>query len=141
MTNHKILALIGAGLLFVGVFMPIVSIPIVGSVNYFMNGQGDGVLLLLLAAVAGALVAAKRVRQVVWPGGLAMLLLVVAFFRFQSGMAGLRAKMGSELAGNPFRGLADAAVSSVQLRWGWAVLIIGAGLLIYAGLAARKLDR
>jgi hypothetical protein len=36
-----------------------------------------------------------------------------------------------ELAGNPFRGLANA-----QMQWGWALLIIGAILLLAA--AATK---
>jgi len=38
--------------------------------------------------------------------------------------------MESELAGNPFRGLADMAMQSVQLQWGWALLIVGAALVI-----------
>jgi hypothetical protein len=28
--------------------------------------------------------------------------------------------------------------NSIQLQWGWAVLVLGAGLLIYAGWAARR---
>jgi len=44
--------------------------------------------------------------------------------------------MENELAGNPFRGLADLAMQSVQLQWGWALLIIGAIFIIVA--AAMK---
>jgi hypothetical protein len=40
--------------------------------------------------------------------------------------------MEKDLAGNPFAGLGQAAVSSVQLQWGWAVLVIGACLVIAA---------
>ena len=32
----------------------------------------------------------------------------------------------AELAGNPFRGLAEAAVGSFGLGWGWLLLITGA---------------
>ncbi|MGB8989707.1 MAG: hypothetical protein WCC37_24130, partial [Candidatus Sulfotelmatobacter sp.] len=42
--TKQILAILGALLLFVGVFLPIVSMPIVGSLNYFHNGQGDGTI-------------------------------------------------------------------------------------------------
>ena len=48
----------------------------------------------------------------------------------------MKSQMESELAGNPFRGLADMAMQSVQLQWGWALLIVGAGLVI-AGAAMK----
>ncbi len=121
-----------------GVFMPIVSAPIVGNINYFMNGKGDGVVILILAAAAAILTFTGRVRHVVWPGAAALLMLGFTFIRFQYGMAEMRRRMETELAGNPFRGLADMATNSIQLQWGWAVLVLGAGLLIYAGITARR---
>ena len=45
------LGLAGSVVLFIGVFIPIVTLPIVGSMNYFHNGQGDGVLVLFLALI------------------------------------------------------------------------------------------
>lgn len=138
MSSNKILALIGAALLFVGVFMPIVSMPLVGNINYFMNGRGDGSIILFIAAAAAGLAAVDRVRHVVWPGAAALAILAYTFFRFQSGLAEAKARMASELAGNPFRGLADAAVDSIHLQWGWAVLVLGAGLLVYSGVAAWR---
>jgi hypothetical protein len=45
-------------------------------------------------------------------------------------------QLDTELKDNPFRGLADLAVQSVQLQWGWAVLVIGIVFLIVA--AAMK---
>jgi hypothetical protein len=137
MTNRN-LALIGAALLLVGVFMPIVSIPIMGSITYYMNGQGDGVLVLLMAAAAGGLALAGRVRDVVWPGAVSLAMLAFTFFRFQSGMAEMRSKMAGDLEGNPFRGLAEAAMGSIQLQWGWAVLLLGAAIVTYAGAAERR---
>jgi hypothetical protein len=40
-------------------------------------------------------------------------------------------QMETELKDNPLRGLADLAVQSVQLQWGWAVLVIGIACLIF----------
>jgi hypothetical protein len=68
-------------------------------------------------------------------------LLTFTFIRFQSGMTEMRSKMDSELADNPFRGLAEVAVSSVQLQWGWAVLVLGAALVIYSGWMARRVHQ
>jgi len=41
----------GSILLAFGVFAPLVSIPMLGHLNYFRNGQGDGVIVLILAGV------------------------------------------------------------------------------------------
>ena len=43
-----------------------------------------------------------------------------------------------ELADNPFRGLADMAISSVQLQWEWALLVVGAALLIISVALKNK---
>ena len=58
--TKQILAILGALLLFVGVFLPIVSMPIVGSLNYFHNGQGDGTIVLVLAVISMILAITRR---------------------------------------------------------------------------------
>ncbi|MBA4161688.1 MAG: hypothetical protein C0515_06360 [Novosphingobium sp.] len=106
--------------------------------NFFANGKGDGVFLIVLALVALGLALTGRTRHVLWPGLLSLAFLAYKFVGFQSTMSEMKSKMDSELAGNPFRGLAEAAMSSVQLQWGWVVLLAGAGLLTYAGWMERK---
>jgi hypothetical protein len=49
MTIRQLLGILGSTLLFLGVFLPIVKLPVVGDLNYFANGRGDGVLVLGLA--------------------------------------------------------------------------------------------
>lgn len=56
--------------------------------------------------------------------------MAFTFINFQMKMADMKSQMVSELAGNPFRDLADMAIQSVQLQWGWTLLIVGAGLVI-----------
>lgn len=141
MTDSKPIALIGAALLFVGVFMPFVSMPIVGSLNYFGNGKGDGVFIIAMAAIAAGLALSGNIRETLWPGLASLAMFAFTFIRFQTTMADARAQLETDLAGNPFRGFADAAVDSVQLQWGWAVLLIGALMVTYAGWAARRGER
>ena len=45
MNTKQILGLIGSIVLFIGVFTPIVSVPIMGNMNYFQNGKGPYVLI------------------------------------------------------------------------------------------------
>jgi len=77
MNTKQLLGLIGSIILFVGVFAPIVSVPIMGNMNYFQNGKGDGTIVLLLAVVSLVLVLAKKYKGL-WITGLGSL-AVMAF--------------------------------------------------------------
>ena len=137
--NDRNLAFSGAALLAAGLFTPIVTMPIVGSVNLFNNGSNLTALsLLALAALAGALAAKIRLRDIIWPGSAAAAVLAYLFARLQYHLSVMRATVEKELEGNPFAGLARTATQTIQLQWGWLVLAAGAGLLIYVGLTARR---
>jgi hypothetical protein len=132
MESRQTIGLIGSLLLFVGAFAPIVSVPILGNMNYFQNGKGDGTVIVVLAALSLVAVLA-RAYSFLWITGLgAFGVLAFTFINFQSKMSDAKNQMESQLAGNPFRGLADAAMQSVQLQWGWAVLVVGAVLVLVA---------
>lgn len=123
--------------LFLGVFLPIVRLPFVGTQNYFQNGTGDGVLIILLVAIALGMVAVKSVSSVWIPGFLSLGVLAFTFFHLQSSIASAHAELRHELAGNPFRGVGEMALDAVQMEWGWAVLIIGGLGLTISGVWAH----
>lgn len=128
--TKQILGLIGSAVLFLGVFAPIVSIPIMGNMNYFQNGKGDGIIVLVLAVVSLILVLLKKFKGLWFTGLSSMAIMVFTFINFQMNLANTNTQMETELAGNPFRGLVDMAMQSVQIQWGWALLIVGAVLVI-----------
>lgn len=101
-----------------------------GNVNYFQNGKGDGTIVLVLAVMSIILVLAKKFKMLWFTGLGSMAVMAITFINFQMKMSDAKAKMETELAGNPFKGLADMAMQSVQLQWGWALLIVGAALVI-----------
>ena len=132
MESRQVVGTIGALLLFIGVFSPIVSIPIMGSIIYFEAGGVDCVAVLVLAAVSFLLLLAKRYRGL-WFTGLASLgVLAFTFVSLQFKMAEMKNMLRVELAGNAFHGFADIAVQSVQIQWGWALLLIGAITILCA---------
>ena len=45
-------------------------------------------------------------------------------------MSDIKSEMNAELEGNPFAGIAEAMVGTIQLQWGWAVMVIGIVLLV-----------
>jgi hypothetical protein len=136
MNTKQMLGLIGSIALFIGVFTPIVRVPIMGNMNYFQNGKGGGMLILILAVVSLMLVLTKKYKGLWFTGVGSLAVMAFTFINFQMKISEMKSQMESELAGNPFRGLADMVMQSVQLQWGWALLIVGAGLVI-AGAALK----
>jgi len=131
---RKITGLSGAAILFVGVFCPIISMPIMGSINYYQNGKVDGVIVIIAAAIAGLLCVAGKYRLLLLPGVGSAVTLAITYYNFSSKMNEAKESFKSELSDNFFKGLTDAAFQAVQFQWGWAILILGAVLIIAAGL-------
>ena len=126
----QLLGIIGSIALCIGVFMPIVSTPIGRSLNYFQNGKGDGTMVLLLAVISFFLALTKGY-QWLWLTGLGsfgdMLFMFVNVHKRMS-------QVKTQVADDRFQG----AIEAVQLQWGWAVLVVGAGLLIAAAVLELK---
>jgi len=130
MNRKHQLGIAGSIILFVGVFMPIISVPIMGYTNYLQNGKGDGTAVLVLAVLSFFLVVAKKYTAL-WLTGLASLVVILtSLVSVLSKISDAKQRMGSDLSDNPFKDLANIATQSIQLQWGWAVLIVGAGMLI-----------
>ena len=134
-SQRQWVAFVGAAVLAVGVFAPLISGPMGISINYFANGKGQGVFVLAMAACSLGLARARRYPLLWATGGLSATAVAYSFWRIQTGMAKAKETMTSSLQGNPFRGLAEMAAESFQMQWGWAVLAIGAVLvLVSAGM-------
>ena len=136
--TKQLLGLIGCAVLFMGVFAPIVSMPIMGNMNYFQNGKGDGVIVLVLAVISLILVLLNKFKGLWFTGLGSMAIMTFTFINFQTALVNTKTQMETELAGNPFRGIADMAMQSFQIQWGWALLIIGAVLLIASAAIKEK---
>ena len=130
MSKKQIFGLAGSIILIIGVFTPIVSLPFVGSMNYFMNGRGDGTIVLGIAVISLILVFLKKYKILWLPGFASLGIMLFTFIRLQTGMTRIRSDMQTQLKGNPFAELGEIALQSIQIQWGWIVLIIGACFLI-----------
>ncbi len=140
MPRRQLLGLIGSIILFIGVFTPIISIPIVGNMNYFQHGTGEGVIVLVLAVISIVLSITKKYKWLLITGLASLALLTITFINFQMRISSARAAMKGGMANNPFGGIGEALFNSVQIQWGWAVLIVGTGFLIAASLLKDKVD-
>jgi hypothetical protein len=127
--DKKLLALIGAAVLIVGVFLPIVSLPVVGSMNLLMPGGavGDGVFVVGFAVIAGGLALMGKMRHVIWPALAALAFIVWKLLQIKGVLDTATATYGDQVG------------TVVAMNWlGWAVLLAGALLLVYAGATSWK---
>ena len=141
MNTKLLLGVLGSSILFIGVFMPIISIPVVGGRNYFQNGRGDGAIVLLLAVLSLGLVISKRYKAL-WGTGLASLsVMSFSFFNVWSIMSQDSTELKSKFMADPFEGLAELAMQSAQLEWGWAVLMIGVVSVLTSAFFKERINQ
>jgi hypothetical protein len=133
---RQIPGLIGSAVLFIGVFTPIVSAPLIGSVNYFYYGKLSGTLILALAIGSLWLTLKKKYRFLLYTSIGSLAILVWTFIYFQYRLSGARAQVQSGVMNR----LGDVTLATVQIQWGWAVLIVGACLLLAAALLKDEHD-
>jgi len=129
---NKVLGMAGSAFLLVGVFLPFFHIPIMGSINYFQNGKGDGVVVFLMAIISFVLSLANKFKWLWATIIISTITLCASYVSFQLQVSKMKAGMEAELSGNPFRGFADMAMASYQIEWGAAIIVIGIVLLIAA---------
>ena len=137
MDKKQTIGYAGTLLLALGVFMPIISVPFLGNVNYFQNGKGDGTVLLIVAVITAILIWRNLYNLVLVAGIISLGLLGYTFYNFNQKMSEVQTQMNQSLTNNPFRGIADAMVGRVQMEYGWIVLVIGSVLLIVSAAIAE----
>ena len=102
----------------------------IGSLNTFQHTQWEGSIILILAVISLFLSLTGRYNRLWFTGFLSLGVVALTFISIQFKLVALQEKMAMRLTGNPFSGLADKAVQSIQIRWGWALLVAGAFLLL-----------
>lgn len=139
--NSKTMGFVGSGLLIVGLFLPIATLPFLGSVTLMSNGFNViAIGLLILGLLSGVLNWAERREALIWTGGAALLTVIYMFGRLQWSMMEMRSNLAQGLEGNPFAGLAQTAMASVGLQWGWLILAVGPAVLLYVAVQDRKAE-
>jgi len=107
MRTKQITGLLGSITLFVGVFVPLISIPTIGNMNYFICIEKSSVMIMLgLAIMSFILVLAKKFKALWFTGLLGLGMTSTTFINFQMW------------------------TPNAQFKWGWALLIIGPALII-----------
>lgn len=96
-------------------------------------------IVLALAVLSLILSLTSAIHMLMLTSLVAGSVVAFTFYNFQVRMAEATAQIRADLIGNPFAGLAEASVKSVQLQWGWGLLIVGVIALFGAGFLGRNL--
>ena len=128
--------------------MPLISLPIVGTLNYWStlgtnaNGGGfaDGVFILGAALIATVLTIAKKYQALIIAAFGAIVVTSIDLANVVNVVNESKASIADKLQGNPFAGLAIGLANSIQVQWGWAVLYLGAAVLAYVAIKSMGID-
>jgi hypothetical protein len=130
MINRTLVVFAGTVCLFFGIVLPFATVPIVGSVTVLGYSLTYSVLLLMAIVAAWLLAYLKAFILERDLGGLLLVVFVGVAVYFEYTMHERIDALSQSLKGNPFAGLATAAMGTIHLDLGVAVLILGAVLLI-----------
>lgn len=140
-TKKQLIGFFGAFLLLIGVFLPVLSAPMIGAISLLNNGKGDGVILCGLAILSFVIIALKRFKLLWLTGGISFLLLSYDLYSITSKISKTKAEVSSRLQGNPFGGLAEAMISSIQLQYGWVILYLGCVILLITPILINRVSQ
>tara|TARA_Y100001956_G_scaffold54569_1_gene53513 strand:+ start:38 stop:1621 length:1584 start_codon:yes stop_codon:yes gene_type:complete len=129
---------LGVILLFIGIFSPIASVPMIGNFNLFKNGEGDGVLILFLSSFwLMMFMRDGRMKLTILSfliGGLVIYELIFTYNRIQN----IKSDLANQLTGNPFADIAHTMIGSMEIMWGWILLIFGVSLMLLSSILKDK---
>lgn len=129
----------GALILFLGASAPLISLPGLGTLNYFAAGPDAGMTLLLLVIITLILILKQQYRWL-WSTGLsAFLLVLLTLVSFQLRAATVAALV-EKTAVNEWTRVPDNVIANLQIKWQWGclLLLLGASLVITAALTQQK---
>jgi len=132
-TFNKILAFAGAGILFIGVFCPFMTMGGF-SLDCFDKGKGVGVTILLLAGTSAGCALVGELKFL-WFTGITAIWLP-GFDVMQFLMRKSEAKRA--LRDSPFGDLAGETMNQMSVGWGFAILLVGALLVVSAAAKPVK---
>ena len=127
--HRQIIGLVGGIILFIGVFLPIAKIPIVGTINLFMGGVGNGIFIFFFAIISLLATIFKKERLQMLMGLLSLGILTFSFGAYLSHISTMRTSQSD---------FSQIAANFITLEWGWAILVVSCGMLIVPAFIKAK---
>ena len=133
------IGILGSVLLLVGVFLPFLRLPVIGLSNYFAFSRGDGIVLIVLAAVSLCFILSRIYTGTGYTGFFSAIILILVFYSYKTRLAEMQKLVEQYKA---LESMAETIFHPIQLEWGFAVMVIGAVLLLaVSAVRSSQTDR
>ncbi len=129
---------IGAISLLLGLFLPLYKIPTLSGLNFLDKSYVESGILVILAFAALHDMSKGGFSMMKWLGFATLGFLIVTFFVFYIQLFRVKAGVEEELQTDFLNGLNQTGAGNVEFSWGWAVLALGAFLILVAGFVHSK---
>lgn len=140
MTVRQIIASLGATFLMVGVFMPILGIPIFHDQSLMDLQPNVAWVLLGLAALTILLSVIRQLRWLYAPGIITLALITYTPLAIQARKDAIQSDIKQHVASLP-GGLARSFVGATDLKYGWTLMMLGAVMVLAVPLLGPRLER
>lgn len=132
--KKQALGIIGAILLLIGVFAPMIKIPILGTMSFFDNNKLAGILIVILVLISLFLVFTKKLK-LLWFSSIALLAVMgYTAWEAQKPLSSIKSKtskiLGERLTDKITDKITDKAIDYVHIQWGLICLVLGLILII-----------
>lgn len=125
----------------VGVFLPMLGIAVFKDYTYLKLSPGGAAILLVLAGLTVLAALLKRFWAMYVTGVLALALVIYTFVAVQNRQASVQSDLKEHVANIPFKSLSENVVSSVKLRLGWPMMLVGAALTLAVPLVGSRMTK
>lgn len=132
MENRQKVGFIGSAILLLGVFAPVISVPFVGDLNYVQAYKVNATAVLVLAVVSFVLAYLRKYKRLIITGTISLGLVLANFFHL------LMEKSSTTSHTELGKALEKVFKQSIQIEWGWLVLITGSLMIIAAAVVKKQ---
>ena len=134
-------AIIGAALMIVGVFLPMVSIPIMRDNSYFELDKTGAITILVMAGLSALIGVWGRFRLMYITGLLSLGLLIYTYVEIDRRKTAAQSDLRERVIDTPLKNLSQNLISTVGLKYGWPMMMVGAALTVAVPLVGSRLKR
>lgn len=138
---RRIVAIIGGLLMAVGVFLPMLSIPLLRDDPFFRLSPGGAAIILALGGLTILVVLLGRYRWLYLTGLVAIALLIYTYVQVDRKKTAAQSDLKERVIDTPLKNLSHNLVSSVGLRYGWPMMLLGAAITVAVPLVGSRLGR
>ena len=125
----------------VGVFLPMLGIAVFKDYTYLKLSPSGAAILLVLAGLTVLAALVKRFWAMYITGILALALVIYTFVAVENRQASVQSDLKEHVANVPFKSLSENVVSSVKLRIGWPMMLVGAAIVLAVPLVGSRMSK